>query len=98
MSIISPWHRTDELNRAAKVRNRMGTAAAVAIFAIISGTFAAETVGTRDNTAPAVAAVQHDRPCTTEDDPGPCVWDAQHQGNEKGKSFRVNPDGSVTYL
>jgi hypothetical protein len=35
------------------------------------------------------------RPCTTEDDPGPCHWDAQHQGNGKGTSFDAYPPRAV---
>lgn len=26
-------------------------------------------------------------PCTTEDDPGPCYWDATRHGNGHGRSF-----------
>lgn len=35
-------------------------------------------------------------PCAHEDSPGPCVWDAQQQGNGHGNSFTVNTDGSLT--
>jgi len=27
------------------------------------------------------------RPCVTEDDPGPCYWDAMTMGNGRGRSF-----------
>jgi len=27
------------------------------------------------------------RPCVTEDDPGPCYWDATTMGNGRGRSF-----------
>lgn len=27
-----------------------------------------------------------------------CVWDARHMGNGEGKSFRVGPKGTVTYI
>ena len=38
-------------------------------------------------------------PCATEDDPGPCHWDAARQGNGKGQSFTVttDPDGTTVY-
>lgn len=39
-----------------------------------------------------------DRACTTEDDPGPCFWDAEHQGNGKGRSFWVLADGTVAHV
>lgn len=35
--------------------------------------------------------------CVTEDDPGPCFWDASIRGNGSGTSFIV-VDGTVTYL
>jgi len=35
------------------------------------------------------------RACVTEDDPGPCHWDAQHQGNGKGTSFDAYPTRPV---
>lgn len=37
-------------------------------------------------------------PCATEDSPGPCVWDAEHQGNGRGRSFLVTEDNRVIYL
>lgn len=37
-------------------------------------------------------------PCPTEDSPGLCVWDAEHQGNGKGRSFLVTEDDRVIYL
>lgn len=36
------------------------------------------------------------RACQTEDDPGPCHWDAAHQGNGRGHSFSVGADGNAT--
>lgn len=36
-------------------------------------------------------------PCATEDDPGPCAWDATRQGNGVGRSFVVIED-HVYYL
>jgi hypothetical protein len=35
-------------------------------------------------------------PCPTEDSVG-CTWDAQTQGNGRGDSFIVLPDGTVVY-
>jgi len=35
------------------------------------------------------------RACTTEDDPGPCHWDAQKQGNGLGTSFDAYPPRPV---
>lgn len=35
--------------------------------------------------------------CVTEDDPGPCYWDAEHRGNGQGRSFIV-VDDVVTYV
>jgi hypothetical protein len=37
-------------------------------------------------------------PCATEDSAGPCMWDADRQGNDEGRSFIVERDGTVTYL
>lgn len=37
------------------------------------------------------------RPCKFEDSTN-CIWDAKHQGNGKGKSFKVSPSGKITYL
>lgn len=36
------------------------------------------------------------RACATEDDPGPCHWDAVSQGNGRGHSFTIR-GGVVTY-
>ena len=36
-------------------------------------------------------------PCVTEDDPGPCYWDADVRGNGMGRSFVVL-DGVTYYL
>lgn len=35
--------------------------------------------------------------CPMEDSPGPCHWDALHQGNGRGRSFTVDAHGHVTY-
>lgn len=35
--------------------------------------------------------------CVTEDSVGPCVWDAQTQGNGLGRSFSVDADGTVHF-
>jgi hypothetical protein len=35
--------------------------------------------------------------CSTEDDPGPCFWDASSRGNGDGRSFVVWFDGSVWF-
>ena len=37
-------------------------------------------------------------PCTQEDSPGPCYWDAKHRSNGQGTSFYVTPDQSVVYV
>ena len=37
-------------------------------------------------------------PCTTEDAPGPCYWDARERGNGQGTSFVVDADDVVTYV
>jgi len=37
-------------------------------------------------------------PCTTEDAPGPCYWDARERGNGQGTSFVVDADDVVTYI
>lgn len=47
-------------------------------------------------TNPAQATPTQLRPCATEDDPGPCHWDARHQGNGRGLSFTVRK-GHVRY-
>ena len=49
--------------------------------------------------APAPAHAGNARPCRN-DEPvgGPCVWDARHQGNGTGKSFRVTRSGTVIFL
>lgn len=33
--------------------------------------------------------------CPFEDSPGPCVWDAQHQGNGRGTSFFRDSQGGI---
>jgi hypothetical protein len=38
------------------------------------------------------------RPCAAEDSAGPCVWDARHRGNGRGRSFMVLPGERVAYL
>lgn len=38
------------------------------------------------------------RSCESEDASGPCVWDAQVQGNGHGESFVVDRFGNVAYL
>lgn len=35
--------------------------------------------------------------CASEDAPGPCVWDAQTQGNGQGRSFYVDAAQTVHY-
>lgn len=44
---------------------------------------AADRIPVRESTLPA---------CATEDDPGPCAWDATRQGNGVGRSFVVIED------
>lgn len=45
------------------------------------------------------AATPHATPaCAPEDAPGPCVWDADTQGNERGMSFVRTASGAVHYL
>jgi hypothetical protein len=36
-------------------------------------------------------------PCATEDDAGPCYWDAQTMGNGGGESYVVHAGGIVEY-
>jgi len=36
-------------------------------------------------------------PCTFEDSPGPCYWDASTMGNGYGTSFVVHADQSLTF-
>lgn len=38
------------------------------------------------------------RPCWTEDDPGPCYWNAAYRGNGIGRSFVVQDDGRIAYV
>ena len=48
--------------------------------------------------APATAPLSPYVPCSEEDSPGPCYWDAASRGNGQGTSFIVNNDQTVTYV
>jgi hypothetical protein len=73
------------------MRKTVTTALAVAAFAV--------TPVAPAHADPAGSA----RPCVT-DEAGegqpvvPCVWDARHRGNGKGRSFKVRADRTLVYV
>lgn len=73
------------------------TAAAVsAVFAVGAVVWTGDAIERYAATQPEPAPVTL-APCTTEDDPGPCYWDARTRGNGHGTSF-VTIDGHTYRL
>lgn len=48
--------------------------------------------------APVPAHAQYWIACNGEWGPGPCVWDARHNGDGQGSSWKMYPNGSRVYL
>jgi len=75
-------------HRARSPLARWLAALVVAVTVVVVAVVVAAALSRR--AAPPAPAPQL-RPCVTEDDSGPCRWDARVQGNGRGRSFTVTP-------
>lgn len=62
----------------------LGAALAAGVVIVTQGNATAET--------PPAPEWQSLPACANEDGPGPCLWDAQSEGNEVGQSFYIGTD------
>lgn len=97
----APMAREDVPQPQTRFRVRWGEVATcvgvLAAFTVAGMAFVGAVTERQAERMPERPAVSTLAPCTTEDDPGPCYWDATRHGNGAGRSFVVMED-HVFYL